>query len=425
MLRKKFAAAAALGTAVALTLAGCGVGGGDSSSSDKSITVLVEAGGHAELQPIADLYKKDTGTTVTFVELPYDGLYNRLNSEFTSGSVSCDVAALDSIWLPAFKDAVTPLDKLFTPEVKSDLFPALVKEANVDGTYAGMPVWTNSEILYYRKDLFDDAANKAAFKTKYGYDLVPPTTWQQYQDAAEFFTQPDKGLYGTDVKGAVETEYLATLSQTGEKTMVLNNSGSEISLGDENSLKALDFYTGLQKYAPAGSAQLDWAGAQNLFNQGKTAMMRFWAHAYRQIPKDASVYGKVGVAPMIAGPGGIAGVPGAWYLSVAKASKKQQQGLDFVKFAYEHNELSAKTSLGLVARKSAFEKYQDQPGYENYKPLVETLDATATIPRPATPKWQQIVDTVLVPMIQKSLQPGADKQALLNAAKEQVQSLVK
>lgn len=425
MLRKKFAAAAAIGTAVALTLAGCGVGGGGGSSSDKSITVLVEAGGHAELQPIADLYKKDTGTKVTFVELPYDGLYNRLNSEFTSGTVSFDVAALDSIWLPAFKDAVTPLDKLFTSDVTSDLFPALVKEANVDGTYAGMPVWTNSEILYYRKDLFDDATNKAAFKAKYGYDLVPPTTWQQYQDAAEFFTQPDKGLYGTDVKGAVETEYLATLSQTGEKTMVLNDSGSEISLGDENSLKALDFYTGLQKYAPAGSAQLDWAGAQNLFNQGKTAMMRFWAHAYRQIPTDASVYGKVGVAPMIAGPGGVAGVPGAWYLSVAKASKKQQQGLDFVKFAYEHNDLSATTSLGLVARKSAFEKYQDQPGYENYKPLVETLDAQATIPRPATPKWQQIVDTVLVPMIQKSLQPGADKQALLNAAKEQVQSLVK
>ncbi|WP_223691032.1 extracellular solute-binding protein [Leifsonia poae] len=425
MLRKKLVAAAAIATAAGLTLSGCGVGGGADDSSNKSLTVLVEAGGHAELQPIADLYKKETGTTVEFVELPYDGLYNRLNSEFGSGAVSFDVAALDSIWLPAFKDAVTPLDKLFTPDVKKDLFPALVTEANVDGSYVGMPVWTNSEILYYRKDLFDDPTQKANFKSKYGYDLVPPTTWQQYQDAAEFFTQPSAGLYGTDVKGAVETEFLATLSQTGEKTMVVNGSGSEVSLGDANSLKALDFYSGLQKYAPAGGAQLDWGGSQNLFNQGKTAMMRFWAHAYRQVPKDASVYGKVGVAPMIAGPGGVAGVPGAWYLAVAKASKKQQQGIDFVKFAYEHNELSAKTSLGLVARKSAFEKYENEPGFENYKPLVETLDASATIPRPATPKWQQIVDTVLVPMIQKSLQPGADNQALLDAAKEQVQSLLK
>ncbi|WP_334171219.1 extracellular solute-binding protein [Sinomonas sp.] len=422
MLRRKLAVAASAAAVTALALGGCGVGG-STSSSGKNITVLVEAGGHAELQPIADEYTKETGTKVSFVELPYDGLYNRLNSELTSGSVSFDVAAMDSVWMPTFKDAVAPLDSLFTDSVKGDLFPALVQEANIGGTYVGMPVWTNSEILYYRKDLFNDPANQAAFKTKYGYELKPPTTWQQYQDAAAFFTKG--GMYGTDVKGAVETEYLAMLSQTGEKTMVTNADGSQVSLGDADSLKALQFDDSLAKYAPPGATQVDWAAAQNLFNQGKTAMSLFWAHEYRQIPKDSPVSGKVGVAQMIAGPGGVAGVPGAWYLTVPKAGKQQQAATDFVKFAYDHNELAATSSLGLVARKSAFAKYENQAGYENYKPLVDTLNAPATIPRPATPKWQQIVDTVLVPMIQKSLQSGADDQALLNAAKEQVQSLVK
>lgn len=421
MLRKKIAVAAALATTAALAMSGCGVGG--STSSGKTISVLVEAGGHAELQPIADEFTKETGTKVSFVELPYDGLYNRLNSEFTSGSVSFDVAAMDSVWLPTFKDAATPLDSLFTDGVKNDLFPALVKEANTGGKYIGMPVWTNSEILYYRKDLFADPANQAAFKAKYGYDLKPPTTWQQYLDAAAFFTKG--GMYGTDMKGAVETEYLALLSQTGEKTMVTTADGSEVSLGNANSLKALQFDDSLAKYAPPGASQVDWAAAQNLFNQGKTAMSLFWAHEYRQIPKDSAVSGKVGVAQMIAGPGGVAGVPGAWYLTVPKASQQQQAATDFVKFAYDHNELAATSSLGLVARKSAFAKYENQAGYENYKPLVDTLNAPATIPRPATPKWQQIVDTVLVPMIQKSIQPGADDQSLLNTAKEQVQSLVK
>ena len=64
--------------------------------------------------------------------------------------------------------------------------------------------------------------------------------------------------------------------------------------------EALDFYVSLTKSAPSGAAQVDWAAAQNLFNQGKTAMTRFWAHAYRQIPKDSPVAGKVGAAPMIA-----------------------------------------------------------------------------------------------------------------------------
>ena len=77
------------------------------------------------------------------------------------------------------------------------------------------------------------------------------------------------------------------------------------------------------KVAPPGAAQVDWGAAQNLFNQGKTAMTRFWAHAYRQIPKDATVYGKVGVAPMIGGSAGIGGIPGPWYLSLPTGAEAQ------------------------------------------------------------------------------------------------------
>ena len=55
---------------------------------------------------------------------------------------------------------------------------------------------------------------------------------------------------------------------------------------------------------------------------------------------------------------------------------------------------------------SAFQKYQDKPGYESFKPLIETLNGPATATRPPTAKWQQIVDTVLVPMLQKAVAGG-------------------
>ena len=422
--RARVTSAIAVGAAAALALTACGAGGSSTSSSSgtKSLTVLVEAGGHGELQPIADAYEKQTGTKINFVELPYDGLYNRLNSEFSSGTVSFDVAALDAIWLPAFKDALTPINDMFTDDVKKDLFPSLVQGAQIDGTYVGMPAWANSEILYYRSDLFNDPTQKANFKAQYGYDLIPPTTWQQYSDVAKFFTQPAANLYGTSTKGAVETEWLANLSQAGEKNMVIDSTGKS-TLGDQASLDALNFYTSQVPSSPAGAAQVDWAAAQNLFNQGKTAMMLFWAHAYTQIPADSPVAGKVGVAPMIAGSAGIAGVPGPWYLSVAKASPNQQAGLDFLKFAYDNNELSVGSSLGLAARISAFEKYQDDPKYAAFKPLIATLNAPATIPRPATTKWQQIVDSVLVPMLQKAVVPGANNQQLLNDAAAQVNAI--
>ena len=415
-------------TLVALVATACGAGGtsGSSGGTDaKSVRVLVEAGGHAELQPVADAFEKETGTKVTFVELPYDGLYDRLSSELSSGSVSFDVAALDAIWLKSFAAGVKPLDSLFTADVKGDLFPSLVTEAQVDGAFVGMPVWTNAEVLYYRKDLFADEANKAAFKAKYGYDLAPPKTWKEFSDAAQFFTA--KGRYGTDVKGAVETEYLATLLQAGAKDMVLTSDG-KVDLDNPAALTALNYYAGLatkEKVSPPGAAQVDWAAAQNLYNQGKTAMLRFWAHAYTQIPKSSPAYGKTGVAVLPAGSAGTAAVPGAWYLSVPKTGSNSDTAEKFIKFAYDHNDLGIGTSLGLAARKSALEKFENQPGHENLPALIAALDAPATKPRPANAKWQQIVDTVLIPMLQKAVVPGADNAALLKDAQAKTEALLK
>lgn len=415
---------ATLATAAAVGLSACGAGSAPTSADSSQLTVLVEAGGHGELQPIADQFEKDTGTAITFVELPYDGLYNRLSSELRGGGASFDLAALDSIWLPAFYTSLTPLDDLFTDEVTADLFPALVTEAKVGESFVGMPVWTNTEILYYRTDLFDDPQHQQAYQEAYGEELTVPQTWQQYRQVAEYFTQAGAGsYYGTDVKGAVETEWLATLSQAGETVMVADTDG-HVSLGSPESQAALDFYTSLLPFAPAGAAQLDWAGAQNLFNQGQLAMTRFWGHAYRQVPEDSPVHGKVGVAPMIGAAAGPAGVPGAWYLGVAASSKKQDKALEFVRYAFEHNELAVDTSLGLTARVSVMDTMKDQAGYEHFAPMLETLNAPATRPRPALPQWQEIVDTALIPMIQKAVEDGADNAALLADAKAQVESIV-
>jgi multiple sugar transport system substrate-binding protein len=407
----------------AISLTACGTGSPTSSTAPvKSLTILVEGGGHLELQPIADLYKKDKGVSVTFVELPYNGLYNRVNSELSTGNVSFDVAALDAIWLPAFAAGLKPVNNLVTPAVKADSIPSILQEGKVGSNYVGIPAFANSEILYYRTDLFNDAANQAAFKAKYGYDLKPPTTWQQYSDVAAFFTKD--GMYGAPLPGAVETQFLAVLSQAGEKNMVLTPDGTKSTLGDATTLKALNYYDSLAKYGPPGAAAVDWNAAQNLYNQGKSAMMLFWAHAYRQIPTSSPVYGKTGVAPMIGGPAGVAGVPGPFYLSLPRTGAHTAAAEAFIKFAYDHNALSAGTSLGLVARISALKQFESVKGYESYAPMLATLNAPATIARPANANWQNIVNNVLVPMIQKSLQPGADNAAILKDAASQVNAIV-
>jgi len=53
------------------------------------------------------------------------------------------------------------------------------------------------QVWAYRIDLFDNAKNQKDFKAKYGRDLEFPKTWEHHAQVAEFFTQPDKKLYGS------------------------------------------------------------------------------------------------------------------------------------------------------------------------------------------------------------------------------------
>ena len=135
-----------------------------SAAHAEAITVLVEGGGHSLQQAAADAFTKEPGIEVNFVEVPYQGVYDKLSAEIASGTSNYDVATIDVVWNAAFADHVEDLADLFTDAVKADLPPALVADATVGGKMMGMPAWANAEIVFYRKDLWEDPANQAAFK---------------------------------------------------------------------------------------------------------------------------------------------------------------------------------------------------------------------------------------------------------------------
>jgi len=396
-----------------------------------TINVLVEAGGESLQKPIAEQFTKDTGINVNFVVVPYAGVYDKLSAEFAAGASNYDVATVDVIWMAKFADFAEPLDALFTDNVKADLAPALLADSQVKGKWVGMPEWANAEILFYRKDLFADPKQQAAFKAKYGYDLLPPANWKQFEDAAAFFTQDTNGdgkpdLYGTDVLGANPEEWMAEVLQAGSPGVVLDDKGNVI-IDNAAHLKALQFYTDIlckDHAAPEGAAQVDWGAAQNMFYQGQTAMMKFWAHAYRQSPADSVVAGKIGAAPMIAGDAGIAAIPGPWYNIVPTTSQHKDEAKQFVAYAIAHNALGIAAPLGLAASNAAYASYEDKPGYEHFKPLIQTLAAPATKGRPLVPQWQEIVDQAVTPMLQQALTCKADLPTLLKNAKATIQGIL-
>src|SRR5262249_12418519 len=136
----------------------------------------------------------------------------------------------------------------------------------------------------YRKDLFEDPAEKGAFRERYGYELAPPKTWEQFRDVAQFFTRPEKGLYGAAL-------YYAGLDGYDDVTMafdqILWSFGGQWSdpatgtvegvLNSPQGVKALEFFAReLKQYTPPGSESYGLFQATEPFSSGKVAMAQNW-----------------------------------------------------------------------------------------------------------------------------------------------------
>lgn len=403
----------------------------------KFITVLVEGGSpaHAVATQTAEEFKQKTGYEVKIETVPYIGVYDKLNAELKTNEGAYDVATIDILWFPALAKGLTSMDDLMTDEVKSDLFQSLIDGGKVDGKILGMPVWTNAKILLYRKDLFTDPKEQEAFKAKYGYELKPPTTWQEYRDVAKFFTRDTDSdgvtdLYGTGVFGMNNGDSVASwldhAAQAGAKPLVVDEDGKAL-VNTEPYVKALNFLTTIlrtDKSAPEGALNMASSEISEMFWNGKLAMMLAWGHFFvpSNDPGKSKVAGKVGAAPMIGGDAGVGVVPGPWYQVIPSTSKKQDIAKQYVQFMYEHNELYMK-ALGVAARKSVFEKYGQQPEYAHLKALQTTLEAGQTQNRPVLTHWNEIESEALVPAIQAALSGGYTPQAALDKAAEMINEI--
>jgi len=420
-------------TMVATLVAGCGKStsgsndGAKGSTGKKELNILVESGspGESVAKSTAAEFEKQTGYKIVIDAVPYTGIYDKLSTEIKSKSSVHDVATLDVLWLPAFKNGLLPLNDLATNDIKSDFLPTLVEGGTLDSSLYGFPMWINTKVLIYRTDLFNDTANKSAFKSKYGYDLIVPTTWQQYKDASEFFTKD--GMYGTAVFGAASGDtvcsWLDHVAQAGANPLVLDKS-NKVLVNQAPYVEALQYICDLYKkgYAPKETLSVASSEAEEMFKGGKLAMQLNWSHQYPDAY--AAQKGKVGVAPMIGGSAGIAATTGPWYQSILKTSKNQDIAKKYLKFMYDNNEEYIKAPLKIAGRISVYEKYGTQKGFEHINAVLTTLDAKQSQNRPATPYWTEI-EGVLYGTIQNALSGKSTPQEALDDAKTKIEEIVK
>jgi multiple sugar transport system substrate-binding protein len=398
---------------------------GNRQDGIKQITVMVESGSPGEqvAKATAAAFKAKTGYEVIVDPVPYTGLYDKMSAELKAGVAAHDVATLDVLWLPAFKDGLLPLNNMVNADIKADFLPTMLDGGSLDGTLYGMPMWINCKVLIYRSDLFGNANNKAAFKTKYGYDLVPPTTWRQYLDIAEFFHKD--GMYGTAVYGMNSGDTVCTWldfsSQAGARPLVLDTNNNVL-IDQQPYIDALQFMCDqfTSGNVPEETLAVASTEAQEMFNNGKLAMQLNWSHQYPAAY--AALPGKVAVAPMIGGKAGIAATTGPWYECILKNSSKQDIAKEYLLFMYEHNGDYMEAALKIAGRTSVYEVYASKPGNEHLKAVLDTLGQPQSQNRPATPLWTEM-EEILAGAIQSAMSGKKTPKDALIEAKAEIQRL--
>ena len=252
------------------------------AKGSKTLTVLVEGGSPANtvVEATKDAFKEQTGVEIIVDAVPYAGIYDKVMAEISSGTARHDLICIDALWLSAMKPGLASLNDVVTDEVKNDSMPGLLEGATIDGDLLGYPLWTNTQLLIYRTDMFEDADNMAAFEAEYGYPLAPPTTWEQFADVAKFFTKDD--MYGTALHGygpCAPTMFLNFASQAGARPLVLNDDMSAANINDQAYVDALrDFaaenntvYWDFSLYKDVDTLNLlvgDFSDAHHLNGQG-------------------------------------------------------------------------------------------------------------------------------------------------------------
>ncbi|MEO8848271.1 MAG: extracellular solute-binding protein [Casimicrobiaceae bacterium] len=158
------------------------------------------------------------------------------------------------------------------------------RAVQLDGKILGLAVATSDQALAYRKDLFNNAAEKAAFKTRFGYDLAPPETYAQFRDVAQFFTRK-KGeklagnVLSNDFYGASSADKNGTFLWHTYENLILafgvklyDPATKKVGLLSPASVAAATFIQSIVPYLPPDHALMSTAESTNHFVNGEVAM---------------------------------------------------------------------------------------------------------------------------------------------------------
>lgn len=301
------------------------------------------------LQEIGNMYEEETGIAVNVIQEPWGSFSTLFYSEMAAQGDAYDMVVGDSQWLGTSSSQGHYMD--LTGFLTETGLADSVTEATLtyygeyppgSGTYWAYPTEGDANGWAYRRDLFEDPEEMAAFEEEYGYTLAPPETMEQLMDIAKFFTRPDEGLYGSAIYTQVDYDGLLM----GFQNMLFSYGGDwsnenfnpEGAINGPESVAALEFYKELYDCCqPPGLSNAFFAEVNDAYISGQAAMaMNYFAFFPALANPEVSPYAEVtGYFVNPEGPDGEQfGSLGGQGISVINfiSDDRKQASLDFIEW---------------------------------------------------------------------------------------------
>ncbi|KOU60560.1 ABC transporter substrate-binding protein [Streptomyces virginiae] len=375
---------------VAVVLAGyAGLGvrpeAGTASDARGPLT-LVTAGDLTDyLGPLLDDWNRSRpDERVTLVELPdsADETRAQMISELRSGRDRFDVLNIDVAWTSEFAAAgwISPLERDRFP-LDAFLRP-VVDTATFDGRLYAVPYVTNAGLLYYRKDVLEQAGEQ------------PPRTWSELARQARTIA-PRNGLDGyagqfLPYEGLTVNVTEAVHSAGGS---ILRDDGARVTVDSDGARAGLRF---LADGVREGWISRDALGykeeeSRKAFQDGRLLFLRNWPYVYADASAPGSkVAGRFGAVPLPGADGPGTSVLGGSNLAVSSHARHPASAADLISYlTSERVQRRVLTEGSLPPVRAAL--YEDPELVRAY-PYLPTLreSVLSAVPRPKSPRYDQV-----------------------------------
>ena len=386
--------ATAILSAGGLMMSACLRGG---KQDHRSLTLAINSGVEGDaLKQAAKDYETQTGVHINIAEFPYANLFEKELIDLNARTGAYDLIMLDDPWFPKFAslNVLTDLGPLLQKRGRNapdDDFVstsiALGRHPYQAGPLYALPYVGNSQLFFYRKDLFQ----------KHG--LKEPASWDDVLAAAKTISEQETSaapgggrVYGYVMRAAQGNAAVADFMPIfwafgGE----MFDGQGQPTVNSAEGIAALRFMLELGKYSPPGYASFnaDEVGAHLL--QGTAAMSINWP-AWISSFSDAAkskVIGKMefGQMPGAKNPG--RAEIGNWLIAIPREAKNPEAAMDFLLWATSAEQMKLSAQRGNPpTRKSVFTDPELVAKFPSYPAQLRSLESSR--PRPRTPLWNEI-----------------------------------